>query len=368
MAKAKLSWQRCLGPSNSLTGRGVHVVTANDYLAYRDSQWMRPIYDFLGVEAGVIVHGVDDRERRAAYNTDITYGTNNEFGFDYLRDNMKFSLDDYVQGDRHYAIVDEVDTILIDEARTPLVISGPTDDSTDKYLEIDRLVLDLEKERHYAFDEKGRSVVLTEKGIEHVETALGVSSLYEASQIETIHHINQALKAHTLFKKDVDYVVKEGKVVIVDELTGRLMPGRRFSDGLHQALEAKEGLSIENENQTLATVTFQNYFRMYDKLAGKTGTAETEVEEFSKVYKLDVVVIPPNLEVRRVDYPDFIYKSEQEKIDAAVREIKSLHSTGQPMLVGTRSIKKSEHLSSRLKRLGIPHNVLNAKTMKQKQK
>ncbi|MEW6350167.1 MAG: preprotein translocase subunit SecA [Thermodesulfobacteriota bacterium] len=346
---------------NALTGRGVHVVTVNDYLARRDAEWMGKIYTFLGIRVGVIVHGLDDQERRDSYHADVTYGTNNEFGFDYLRDNMKFSLDEYVQRDPYYAIVDEVDSILIDEARTPLIISGPTDENTDKYYKINRVIPGLQKDTHYTIDEKARSVVLTEEGVARVEKALGVSNLYDPNQIETLHHVNQGLKAHTLFKKDVDYIVKDGQVIIVDEFTGRLMPGRRYSDGLHQALEAKEGVRIENENQTLATVTFQNYFRMYDKLAGMTGTADTEAAEFKKIYNLDVVIIPTNLPMVRVDNSDLIYKTEPEKFTAAIEEIRDLNDRGQPVLVGTISIEKSEYLASKLKKVGIPHNVLNAK-------
>ncbi len=346
---------------NALTDKGVHVVTVNDYLAHRDAEWMGAIYNFLGLSVGVIVHDLDDDQRRQAYNCDITYGTNNEFGFDYLRDNMKFSLEDYVQRDLNYAIVDEVDSILIDEARTPLIISGPTHESTDKYYKINRVIPGLKKDVHYTVDEKARSVVLTEEGVARVEKSLSVSNLYDPSQMETLHHVNQALKSHTLFKKDVDYIVKDGQVIIVDEFTGRLMPGRRYSDGLHQALEAKEGVKIENENQTLATITFQNYFRMYDKLAGMTGTADTEAAEFKKIYDLDVVVIPTNLPMIRNDRSDLIYKTEQEKFDAAVEEIKDLYHRGQPVLVGTISIEKSEYLAHRLKKLGIPHNILNAK-------
>jgi preprotein translocase subunit SecA len=346
---------------NALTGRGVHVVTVNDYLAKRDAEWMGVVYRLLGMTVGVIVHDLDDQERREAYLADITYGTNNEFGFDYLRDNMKFSLDHYVQRDHHYAIVDEVDSILIDEARTPLIISGPTHENTDQYVKINRVIPGLQKDEHYTIDEKARSVVLTEQGVARVEKALGVSNLYDPAQMEALHHVNQALKAHTLFRKDVDYIVQDGQVIIVDEFTGRLMPGRRYSDGLHQALEAKEGVRIENENQTLATITFQNYFRMYDKLAGMTGTADTEAAEFRKIYNLDVVVIPTNLPMIRNDFPDVIYKTESEKFDAVIEEIRTLHEKGQPTLVGTISIEKSEYLSKRLKRLGIPHNVLNAK-------
>ncbi|MGC8605504.1 MAG: preprotein translocase subunit SecA, partial [Desulfomonilaceae bacterium] len=308
-----------------------------------------------------IVHDLDDDERRMAYNCDVTYGTNNEFGFDYLRDNMKFALEDYVQRELHYAIVDEVDSILIDEARTPLIISGPTHENTDKYHRINRVIPGLQKDLHYVLDEKARSVVLTEEGIARVERSLGVSNLYDPAQMETLHHVNQGLKAHTLFKKDVDYIVKDGQVIIVDEFTGRLMPGRRYSDGLHQALEAKEGVKIENENQTLATITFQNYFRMYEKLSGMTGTADTEAAEFHKIYNLEVVIIPTNLPMIRDDFTDLIYKTEEEKFSAAINEIKELYGKGQPVLVGTISIEKSEYLSKRLKKLGIPHNILNAK-------
>ncbi|MBI5251486.1 MAG: preprotein translocase subunit SecA [Desulfomonile tiedjei] len=346
---------------NGLTEKGVHVVTVNDYLAKRDSDWMGAIYRFLGLSVGVIVHDLSDEERRTAYNCDVTYGTNNEFGFDYLRDNMKFALEDYVQRDLHYAIVDEVDSILIDEARTPLIISGPTHENTDRYYKINRIIPGLQKEQHYTIDEKARSVVLTEDGVARVEKSLNVSNLYDPSQMEILHHVNQALKAHTLFKNDVDYIVKDGQVIIVDEFTGRLMPGRRYSDGLHQALEAKESVKIENENQTLATITFQNYFRMYDKLAGMTGTADTEAAEFKKIYNLEVVVIPTNLPMVRNDNSDLIYKNEQEKFDAVVEEIRDLYERGQPVLVGTISIEKSEYLARRLKKLGIPHNVLNAK-------
>jgi preprotein translocase subunit SecA len=346
---------------NALSGKGVHVVTVNDYLANRDAEWMGEIYKFLGLSVGVIVHDMDDEDRIAAYNCDVTYGTNNEFGFDYLRDNMKFSVEDFVQRELNYAIVDEVDSILIDEARTPLIISGPTDENTDKYYKINRIIPGLKKEEHYTIDEKARSVVLTEDGVARVEKALGVTNLYDPSQIEVLHHVNQALKAHTLFTKDVDYIVKDGQVVIVDEFTGRLMPGRRYSDGLHQALEAKEGVRIENENQTLATITFQNYFRMYEKLAGMTGTADTEAMEFKKIYNLEVSVIPTNLPMIRDDCSDVIYKTETEKFEAVIEEIRDLHKRGQPVLVGTISIEKSEYLARRLKKLGIPHNVLNAK-------
>jgi len=346
---------------NALKGEGVHVVTVNDYLARRDSEWMGRLYGFLGLSVGCILHHLSDAERKVSYNSDITYGTNNEFGFDYLRDNMKFSLDDYVQRKLHYAIVDEVDSILIDEARTPLIISGAAEESTDKYYTIDKVIPRLKKDTDYTIDEKSRTIVLTEDGVERVERALGVENLYEPNNIETLHHVNQALKAHALFKIDVDYVVKDGEVLIVDEFTGRLMPGRRYSDGLHQALEAKEGVKIENENQTLASITFQNYFRMYEKLSGMTGTAETEAEEFHKIYKLDVMVIPPNRSTIRKDYSDVIYKTEREKFKAVVNEIKALHEKGQPVLVGTISIENSEKFSALLKREGVKHHVLNAK-------
>ncbi|MCM2357936.1 MAG: preprotein translocase subunit SecA [Geobacteraceae bacterium] len=364
---------------NALTSRGVHVVTVNDYLARRDSEWMGRLYNFLGLTVGVIIHGLDDNERREAYGADITYGTNNEFGFDYLRDNMKFALEDYVQRDFHYAIVDEVDSILIDEARTPLIISGPTEDSTDKYYVIDRIIPLLKKGEaqeveantlsgkrkvytgDFTVDEKAKSATLTEEGVLKVEKLLRIDNLYDPRNMEILHHVNQALRAHALFKRDVDYVVKEGEVLIVDEFTGRLMPGRRWSDGLHQAIEAKEGVVIENENQTLATITFQNYFRMYEKLSGMTGTADTEAEEFHKIYKLDVMVIPTNRPLLRPDFPDVIYKTEGEKFNAVIEEIRELHAKGQPVLVGTISIEKSEVLSELLKKQGIPHFVLNAK-------
>ncbi len=346
---------------NALKGEGVHIVTVNDYLAKRDSEWMGGIYRFLGLSVGVILHELNDQERKRAYHCDITYGTNNEFGFDYLRDNMKFSIEDYVQRDLHYAIVDEVDSILIDEARTPLIISGPAEESTDKYYRINRIIPFLKEERDYQLEEKSHTAFLTEEGVARVEKLLHVENLYDPRNIETLHHVNQALRAHTLFKRDVDYVVKDGQVVIVDEFTGRLMPGRRWSDGLHQAVEAKENVRIENENQTLATITFQNYFRMYKKLAGMTGTADTEAAEFRKIYNLDVVVIPTNMPLIRTNYPDIIYKTEKEKFRAVVQEIKALHQMGRPVLVGTISIDKSERLSQLLKKQGIPHNVLNAK-------
>ncbi len=346
---------------NALTGKGVHVVTVNDYLAKRDAEWMGKIYRFLGLSTGVIVHGLSDSQRQASYACDVTYGTNNEFGFDYLRDNMKFRLEDYVQRPLHYAIVDEVDSILIDEARTPLIISGPTEDSTDKYYTIDHVIPPLKSEQDYTLDEKARSSMLTEEGIAKVEKLLGIENLYDPRHMETLHHVNQALKAHTLFKRDRDYVIKEGEVIIVDEFTGRLMPGRRYSDGLHQALEAKEKVNIENENQTLATITFQNYFRMYEKLAGMTGTADTEAEEFSKIYNLEVLVIPTDKPMIRGDYEDAIYKNETAKFNAVIDEIDEMRQSGRPSLVGTVSIEKSEKLSALLKRRGIGHHVLNAK-------
>ncbi|MEN6373658.1 MAG: preprotein translocase subunit SecA [Smithella sp.] len=346
---------------NALEGKGSHVVTVNDYLAKRDAEWMGPIYDFLGLSVGVIVHGLDDDERREAYAADITYGTNNEFGFDYLRDNMKFSLEDYVQREFNYAIVDEVDSILIDEARTPLIISGASEESTDKYYKINQIIPRLKKEQDYVIDEKSRTVVLTEEGVAHVENFLNVKNLYEPRNIEIVHHVNQALKAHTLFRRDVDYLVKDGEVIIVDEFTGRVMPGRRYSDGLHQALEAKEKVKIERENQTLASITFQNYFRMYKKLAGMTGTADTEATEFKKIYNLDVVVVPTNMPMIRNDENDLIYKTEREKINAVIEEVKALNKEKRPVLIGTISIEKSELLSKYLTRAGIKHFVLNAK-------
>jgi preprotein translocase SecA subunit len=363
---------------NALMGKGAHLITVNDYLARRDVQWMGPIYHYLGLTTASIIHdrsfmfdptyipkdyrylNLRDIERRDAYRADITYGTNNEFGFDYLRDNMKFALEEYVQRELHFAIVDEVDNILIDEARTPLIISGPAEESTEKYYVVDRIIPRLKNEVDYTIDEKHRSATLTEEGIAKCERLLGVSNLYDPSQIDMLHHVTQALKAHTLFKRDVDYVVKDGEVLIVDEFTGRLMPGRRWSDGLHQAVEAKEGVRIERENQTLATITIQNYFRMYAKLAGMTGTADTEAVEFDKIYKLSVVVMPPNKSMQRVDYPDVVYKSEREKFDAVVQEIKECHEKGQPVLVGTTSVEKSERVSKLLKKAGVRHNVLNA--------
>jgi len=346
---------------NALEGKGSHVVTVNDYLAKRDSEWMGPIYNFLGLSVGVIIHGMDDDQRREAYHADITYGTNNEFGFDYLRDNMKFSLDDYVQREFNYAIVDEVDSILIDEARTPLIISGQSEESTDKYYKINQLIPRLRKDQDYSIDEKSRTVVLTEEGVARVEELLNVNNLYEPRNIETLHHVNQALRAHTMFKRDVDYLVKDGQVVIVDEFTGRVMPGRRYSDGLHQALEAKEKVKIEKENQTLATITFQNFFRMYKKLSGMTGTADTEAEEFKKIYNLEVLVIPTNMPMIRKDNNDLIYKTEKEKIKAVIEEVKALNKVKRPVLIGTISIEKSELLGNYLTRAGVKHHVLNAK-------
>ncbi len=346
---------------NALEGKGCHVVTVNDYLARRDAEWMGPIYHFLGLTVGVVVHGMDDDERRVAYAADITYGTNNEFGFDYLRDNMKFSLEDYVQREFNFAIVDEVDSILIDEARTPLIISGASEESTDKYYKINQIIPRLKKDKDFTIEEKSKTVVLTEEGVSSVEKYLNVQNLYEPRNIEIVHHVNQALKAHTLFKRDVDYLVKDGQVIIVDEFTGRVMPGRRYSDGLHQALEAKEKVKIERENQTLASITFQNYFRMYKKLAGMTGTADTEAAEFKKIYNLDVLVIPTNMPMIREDHNDLIYKTEEEKIQAVIEEVKTLNKAKRPVLIGTISIEKSELLSKYLSRAGVKHHVLNAK-------
>ncbi|PIE71962.1 MAG: preprotein translocase subunit SecA [Deltaproteobacteria bacterium] len=346
---------------NALSGNGVHVVTVNDYLAQRDAEWMGKLYRFLGLTVDTIVHGKTDAERIAAYRADITYGTNNEFGFDYLRDNMKFSGETLVMRDLKFAIVDEVDSILIDEARTPLIISGPAEKSTSLYYQVNTLIPRLKKDDDFTVDEKARSASLTEEGVQAVEKLLKVENLYDPKHMDLLHHVNQALKAHALFKRDVDYIVKDGQVVIVDEFTGRLMPGRRYSDGLHQALEAKENVKIENENQTLATITFQNYFRMYDKLSGMTGTAETEAEEFYKIYGLEVLVIPTHLPMIRKDYADSIYKTRKEKFDAVIEEIIACNKTGQPVLVGTVNIDVSESLSRKLKRRGVPHNVLNAK-------
>ena len=346
---------------NSLEGKGSHVVTVNDYLAKRDSQWMGAIYEFLGLTVGRIYHDMPEEERREAYNCDVTYGTNNEFGFDYLRDNMKFSSEQFVQRELNFAIVDEVDSILIDEARTPLIISGPAEESTLKYNEACKVIPRLRKEKDFQVDEKAKTAALNDEGIGTVEKILDIENLYDPQNIETLHCIQQALKAHALFKNEVDYVVNDGEVVIIDEFTGRMMPGRRYSDGLHQALEAKEGVKIENENQTLASITFQNYFRMYDKLSGMTGTADTEAEEFNSIYNLEVIVAPTNKEMVRDDCSDLIYRTEQEKFDALIEEIRGCNETGQPVLVGTISIEKSEQLSHHLKKYGIKHNVLNAK-------
>lgn len=346
---------------NGLTGKGVHVVTVNDYLAARDSEWMGQIYNFLGMHCGKIIHGLDDGERREAYAADITYGTNNEFGFDYLRDNMKFQLEDFCQRGFNFAIVDEVDSILIDEARTPLIISGPADISTELYKNVNKVIPKFKKDEHYNLDEKSRQISLTDEGIALGEELLEVENLYDPNSIEKLHHLNQALKAHIIFKKDVDYIVKNQQVVIVDEFTGRTMEGRRYSDGLHQALEAKERVKIEQENQTLASITFQNYFRMYSKLAGMTGTADTEAAEFKKIYNLDVVVMPTNQPMVRDDYADVIYKNVPAKYRAVVREIKELHEAGRPVLVGTISIDVSEKISKMLKKEKIAHEVLNAK-------
>ena len=346
---------------NALEGKGVHIVTVNDYLAGRDAEWMGKIFRALGLTVNCIQHPLTDEERKIAYAADITYGTNNEFGFDYLRDNMKYDLADCVQRGFNFAIVDEVDSILIDEARTPLIISGPTEESTDKYFKVDRIVPRLRRDIDFQIDEKARTVNLTEEGVEKAEKLLGVGNLFEPQNMDWVHHTYQALKAHLLFKRDVDYMVKDSEVVIVDEFTGRLMPGRRYSDGLHQALEAKENVKIERENQTLATITFQNYFRMYKKLAGMTGTAETEAEEFYKIYKLEVNVIPTNRSLIRTEFPDIIYRTEREKYQAVVNEIKDLYDKGRPVLVGTISIEKSEKLSAQLRKHGVPHVVLNAK-------
>ncbi len=346
---------------NALTGQGVHVITVNDYLAKRDREWMGPLYEFLGFTIGVIQHGSTPEMRKKAYGSDITYGTNNEFGFDFLRDNMVRSQENRVQRVLNYAIVDEVDSILVDEARTPLIISGPSDESTDKYHSINKIIPHLKKDEDYQIEEKTRSVALTDAGNKKVESLLGVDNLYDPTNVELVHHVNQALRAHVLFKIDVDYVVKDGEVLIVDEFTGRLMPGRRYSDGLHQALEAKEGVKVEEENQTLASITFQNYFRMYKKLAGMTGTAQTEAQEFHEIYKLGVVAIPTNRPMVRQDLADRIYRTEKEKFDAVVKEIIECHKKGQPVLVGTVSIEKSERVSSLLRRANVIHNVLNAK-------
>ncbi|XPV76575.1 MAG: preprotein translocase subunit SecA [Desulfovibrio sp.] len=358
---------------NAISGKGVHVITVNDYLASRDAKWMGQLYNFLGLTYGVVVHGLNDEERQIAYGADITYGTNNEFGFDYLRDNMKFYKEHLVQRELNFAIVDEVDSILVDEARTPLIISGPGEESTEEYARINAIVPSLKRstpraeddktppDGDYDIDEKARTVHLTERGVQRCEEVLGIDNLYDPQNITLQHHVLQALKAHNLFRRDVDYIVKEGEVVIVDEFTGRLMPGRRFSDGLHQALEAKEHVKVEAENQTLASITFQNYFRMYNKLGGMTGTADTEAVEFGQIYDLGVVVIPTHMEMIRKDYPDCIYKTQQEKYKAIADEIEEANKNGQPTLVGTISIEKSELISRMLTNRGVPHNVLNAK-------
>jgi preprotein translocase subunit SecA len=359
---------------NALAGKGAHVVTVNDYLARRDADWMGQIYEFLGMSVGVVQHGLSDAERREAYGSDITYGTNNEFGFDYLRDNMKFDMGSMVQRGHHFAIVDEVDSILVDEARTPLIISGPSEDSVDKYYNIDRIIPRLERGEEtehedgtktttgdFLIDEKAHTVTLTDQGVAKVEKILNIENLYDMENMEINHGVNQGLRAHHLFKRDVDYLLRDNQVVIVDEFTGRMMPGRRWSDGLHQAVEAKEGVKIERENQTLATITFQNYFRMYEKLAGMTGTADTEAAEFGEIYDLDVVVIPTNRPMVRQDHPDVVYRTASEKWNACTDEIQEKHEQGQPTLVGTVSIETSELLSKLLKRRGVPHVVLNAK-------
>ncbi|MBI4844520.1 MAG: preprotein translocase subunit SecA [Nitrospirae bacterium] len=364
---------------NAIDGKGVHVVTVNDYLAKRDTQWMGPIYSFLGLSVGTIqhdssflfdtsYHSEDSRlrhlrpvGRRDAYHADITYGTNNEFGFDYLRDNMRYDISEYVQRELNFAIVDEVDSILIDEARTPLIISGPSEESTDKYYKVDQIIPRFVLNTDYTVDEKAKNVMLTDEGNAKAEKLLGIENLYDLSNMDTLHHVNQALRAHVLFKNEVDYIVKDNEVIIVDEFTGRLMPGRRWSDGLHQAIEAKEGVKIASENQTLASVTFQNYFRMYEKLSGMTGTADTEAEEFAKIYNLDVLVIPTHKEMIRIDHPDVVYKNVKGKLNAVVNEIADCHKRGQPVLVGTISIEKSELISSMLKKKKVPHQVLNAK-------
>ena len=346
---------------NALAGRGVHLVTVNDYLAQRDAEWMGRLYKWMGLSVGVIVNGIEDRQRQKAYLSDVTYGQNNEYGFDYLRDNMKFRLQDYVQRELFFAIVDEVDSILVDEARTPLIISGPTEDSTDKYTRVNQIIPGLRREVDYTIDEKTRSVMLTDDGVHNVEKKLSVDNLYDPVNIDFLHHVNQALRAHGMYKRDVDYVIEDGEVKIVDEFTGRLMEGRRWSDGLHQAVEAKEGVEIQNENQTLATITFQNYFRMYKKLSGMTGTADTEAPEFAKIYNLDVVVIPTHRNNVRKDAQDTIYLTEKEKFDAITKDISECHQKGQPVLVGTVSVEKSEVLGRILKKAGVPCSVLNAK-------
>lgn len=346
---------------NALTGRGAHLVTVNDYLARRDSEWMGRLYNWLGLSVGVIVHNLSDAERRAAYACDITYATNNELGFDFLRDNMKFDLSEMVQRELHYALVDECDSILIDEARTPLIISGPSEVSTDKYLIINKIIPSLVRDKDFTMEEKTKTVSLTEEGNTTAEKLLKIDNLYDPQHIELLHHIYQGLKAHYLYRRDVEYMVKDGEVMIVDEFTGRLMPGRRWSDGLHQAIEAKEGVEVKNENQTLASITFQNYFRMYKRLSGMTGTADTEAVEFKKIYNLDVTVIPTNRPIARLDLDDVVYKTEAAKIAAIAQDINERHAKGQPILIGTASIEKSELVSRELKKLGIRHEVLNAK-------
>jgi preprotein translocase subunit SecA len=346
---------------NALTGKGVHLVTVNDYLARRDAEWMGAVYRYLGLEVGNIEHGLSDALRKEAYQADITYGTNNEFGFDYLRDHMKFYPEQLVQRGMHYAIVDEVDSVLIDEARTPLIISGPAEDSTSLYKKINTFIPRLKKEQDFTLDEKAKTVMLTDEGVVHCEEILGIDNLFDPKNINFQHHILQALKAHHLFKRDADYLVKDGQVMIVDEFTGRVMPGRRYSDGLHQALEAKERVKIEAENQTLASITFQNFFRMYEKLAGMTGTADTEAVEFKEIYNLDVVVIPTHKDMIRKDYPDLVYMNQKDKYQAIIKDIVALHQKGQPVLVGTTSIDKSEFISRSLKKNHTPHEVLNAK-------
>ncbi|OLN26044.1 Protein export cytoplasm protein SecA ATPase RNA helicase [Desulfovibrio sp. DV] len=346
---------------NALSGKGVHLITVNDYLARRDAAWMGKLYAFLGLTVGVILHGLTDEERQASYGADITYGTNNEFGFDYLRDNMKFYQEQLVQRPLNFAIVDEVDSILIDEARTPLIISGQAEDSSVLYARINALIPMLHRDTHFTVDEKARTVLLTDDGVMRMEDILKIDNLFDAANITLQHHVLQALKAHHIFQRDVDYVVKDGEVIIVDEFTGRLMPGRRYSDGLHQALEAKELVQVEAENQTLATITFQNYFRMYKKLSGMTGTADTEAVEFREIYDLEVISIPTNQPMVRKDFPDLVYKTQREKFEAIAADVKELHGRGQPVLVGTVSIEKSEMLSEMLKKTGVPHDVLNAK-------
>jgi len=346
---------------NALEGKGVHVITVNDYLARRDAEWMGRIYKALGMSVGVVVHGLSDRERQASYRSDIAYGTNSEFGFDYLRDNMKESIERYVQRDLNYAIVDEVDSILIDEARTPLIISGSAEDSNDLYQKVNAVIPGLRKDIDYTVDEKAHSSILTDNGIERVEQRLGVGNLYNPSNIAYLHHVTQALRAHTLYKRDVNYLIEEGKIIIVDEFTGRKMPGRRWSDGLHQAVEAKEGVEVQEENQTIATISYQNYFRLYKKLGGMTGTADTEASEFHEIYKLDVSVVPTNRAIQRKDADDVVYKNERGKFRAVVDEIEDCHKRGQPVLVGTVSVEKSEVVASLLRKKNIPHSVLNAK-------